>query len=206
MPDQPLAARVQAGDATALAAYLEERRPALRAFVERRLGPTLRGKLEPDDVLQELAVKALHELERKPQITDPFNWLCHLAEQCIVDGHRRFAADKRDAGREVPGNVRVGEASQDLVALLTASLTTPTQAVVRDERQRRLQEALVTFPDEHREALRLRYCEGLSTKEVAGRLNKSDVATRVLLSRLVQKLQELLGPGEGVSQEPPDPV
>ena len=206
MPDQPLADRVRAGDAAALAAYLEDRRPALRAFVERRLGPTLRGKLEPDDVLQELAVKALHDLERKPQITDPFNWLCHLAEQCIVDGHRRFAADKRDAGREVPGNVRVGEASQDLVALLAASLTTPSAAVVRDERQRRLQEVLVALPEEHREALRLRYAEGLSTKEVAGRLNKSDVATRVLLSRLVQKLQELLGPGEGVSDKPPDPV
>jgi RNA polymerase sigma-70 factor (subfamily 1) len=206
MPDQPLPERVKAGDGSALAAYLEERRPALRAFVERRLGPTLRGKLEPDDVLQELAVKALHELERQPQITDPFNWLCHLAEQCIVDGHRRFAADKRDAGREVPGNVRVGEASQDLVALLAVSLTTPSAAVVRDERQRRLQEALVALPEEHREALRLRYAEGLSTKEVAGRLKKSDVATRVLLSRLVQKLQELLGPGEGSSEKPPAPV
>ena len=206
MPDQPLADRVKAGDATALAAYLQERRPALRAFVERRLGSTLRGKLEPDDVLQELAVKSLHELARKPEITDPFSWLCHLAEQCIVDGHRRFAADKRDAGREVPGNVRVGEASQDLVALLAASLTTPSQAVVRDERQRRLQEALVSLPDEQREALRLRYGEGLSSKEVAGRLNKSDVATRVLLSRVVQKLQDLLGPGEASLQKPPDRV
>ncbi|HKB03624.1 MAG TPA: sigma-70 family RNA polymerase sigma factor [Gemmataceae bacterium] len=206
MSSASLADRVQAGDGSALAAYLEERRPALRAFVERRLGPTLRGKLEPDDVLQELAVKALHELDRKPQITDPFNWLCHLAEQCIVDGHRRFAADKRDAGREVPGNVRVGEASQDLVNLLAASLTTPSAAVVRDERQRRLQEALVALPDEHREALRLRYVDGLSTKEVAGRLNKSDVATRVLLSRLVQKLQELLGPGEGSSEKPSGPM
>ena len=206
MSSASLADRVKAGDSSAVAAYLEERRPALRAFVERRLGPTLRGKLEPDDVLQELAVKALHDLQRKPQITDPFNWLCHLAEQCIVDGHRRFAADKRDAGREVPGNVRVGEASQDLVALLAASLTTPSAAVVRDERQRRLQEALVALPEEHREALRLRYAEGLSTKEVAGRLQKTDVATRVLLSRLVQKLQELLGPGEGSSEKPPDAV
>ena len=196
MPDNPLADRVKAGDAAALAAYLQERRPALRAFVERRLGSTLRGKLEPDDVLQELAVKALRDLPQAGEMKDPFSWLCHLAEQCIVDGHRRFAADKRKATREVPGNIRVGEASQDLVALLTASLTSPSQAVVRDERQRRLSEAVAGLPDEQREALRLRYVEGLPTKDVAERLNKSDVATRVLLSRLVQKLQELLGPGE----------
>ena len=78
------------------------------------------------------------------------------------------------------------------------SMTTPTQAVVRNERQSRLQEVLASLPAEHREALRLRYVEGLQTKEIARRLNKSDVAVRVLLTRLVRRLQELLGPGEGV--------
>ncbi len=183
--------------AAALAATLEERRPALQAFVERRLGAGLRGKLEPQDVLQDLAVKALRELPTTDLAgRDPFGWLCHLAEQCIVDGHRHFAAGKRAAGREVPGNVPVGGGSQDLVALLAAGFTTPTQAVVRNERQSRLDVALATLPAEHRAALRLRYVDGLPTKDVAARLNKSDVATRVLLTRLVQKLQELLGAAE----------
>jgi RNA polymerase sigma-70 factor (ECF subfamily) len=35
--------------------------------------------------------------------------------------------------------------------------------------------------------------DGLPTKEIAERLGKSDVAVRVLLSRTVQKLQQLLG-------------
>ena len=96
----------------------------------------------------------------------------------------------------MPGNVVPVDGSQDLIALLAASLTTPSQAAVRDERQRRLHEVLATFPDEHREALRLRYAEGLTTKEVANRLNKTDVAVRVLLTRLVRRLQELLEPGE----------
>jgi RNA polymerase sigma-70 factor (ECF subfamily) len=155
----------------------------------------LRGKVEAQDVFQELAVKALREL---PQVRpdDPFGWLCHLAEQCVIDGHRHFAAGKRAAGREVPGNVRAGEGSQDLIALLRASLTSPSQAAVRDERESRLRAAVASLPDEQREALRLRYGEGLPTKEVARRLSKTDVATRVLLTRLVQRLQELLGPGE----------
>src|SRR5437762_629132 len=113
----PLADRVRAGDASALAAFIEERRPALLAFVERRLGPALRGKLEPQDVLQELAVKALRELPQAELAgRDPFGWLCHLAEQCIVDGHRHFAAGKRAASRERPGNVPSGEGSQDFIA------------------------------------------------------------------------------------------
>ena len=193
MSDQPLADRVRAHDAAALAAFLELRRPALLAFVERRLGSALRGKLEAQDVLQELAVKALRELPNADLSTrDPFGWLCHLAEQCIVDDHRHFAAGKRASGREVPGNVRIGDGSQDLVALLAASLTSPSMAVVKDERQRRVMDVIATLPDEHREALRLRYGEGLPTKYVAQKLGKSDVATRVLLSRLVQQLQERL--------------
>jgi len=194
MSDSPLVDRVRQRDPAALAGFIEERRPALVAFVERRLGAALRTKVEPQDVLQELAVKALRELPQADLTTrDPFGWLCHLAEQCIVDGYRHFAAGKRASGREVSGNVRIGDGSQDLVALLAASLTSPSMAVVRDERQRRLMDVVATMPDEHREALRLRYGEGLPTKDVASRLGKSDVATRVLLSRLVQQLQERLG-------------
>ena len=85
--------------------------------------------------------------------------------------------------------------------MLSASLTSPTQAVVRNERQARLAEALASFPAEHRELLRLRYGEGLPTKDVATRIGKSEVATRVLLSRLVHRLQELLGPAEGPLQQ-----
>lgn len=192
-----LVERIRQHDSTALADFLDQRRPALLAFVERRLGANLRGKVEPSDILQELAMKSLREL---PQTDlsgrDPFGWLCQLAEQCIVDGHRHFAAGKRASGREFSGNAPVGDASQDFIALLAASMTSPSMAVVRDERQQRLQEAMAGFTEEQRDVLRLRYGEGLSTKEVALRLKKSDVATRVLLSRLVHRLQELLGPGE----------
>ncbi len=193
----PLADGVRRGEPGALAQFLELRKPALLSFIEHRLGAALRGKVEPPDLFQELAVKALRELpQTNLEGRDPFGWLCYLAEQCIVDGHRHFAAGKRASGREVAGNMKIGEGSQDLVALLAASMTTPTQAVVRSERERRLAEAMATLPEEHREALRLRYVEGLPTKDVAARLGKSDVAIRVLLTRLIQKLQELLGPAE----------
>ena len=195
--DDEVAARLRARDPGALAEFLAQRQPTLLAFIERRLGAALRGKVEVDDVLQEVSVKALRELPKTDLTTlDPFGWLCHLAEQCIVDAHRHFSAGKRASGREMPGNVPVGEGSQDLVALLAASMTTPTQAVVRSEREQRLLEALATVPADHREALRLRYVEGLSTKDVADRMGKTDVAVRVLLSRLIRKLQELLEPGE----------
>ena len=173
---------------------LGPRRAALLAFIERRLGPALRARVEPQDIAQEVAVKALRE--PPPDGADPFGWLCRLAEQCIIDGHRHFSAAKRAADRERPGNAPADGGGADLVAMLAASMTTPSQAVVRNERHRRLDEALAALPDEQREVLRLRYGEGLATREIAGRLHKTDGAVRVMLTRTVQHLRELLGAGE----------
>lgn len=176
-----------------LSEVLEQRRPELLAFIERRLGPALRGKVEPQDIAQEAAIRALRA---EPPEGDPFGWLCHIAEQCIIDGHRHFSAGKRAADRERAGNAPSGD-GVDLVALIAASMTTPSQAAVKSERQQQLDDALATLPEEQREVLRLRYAEGLATAEIAARLNKSDVAVRVLLTRIVQRLRDLLDPGDG---------
>jgi RNA polymerase sigma-70 factor (ECF subfamily) len=182
----------QAQDLAALSDVLEQHRPALMAFIERRLGAALRGKVEPQDIAQEVVVKALRLAPTN--VEDWFRWLCHLAEHCIVDEHRRFTAGKRATDRERSGNALSEEDGQELVALLSASMTTPSQAVVRNERQRQLDEALATLPDDQRELLRLRYGEGLATRDIAIRLNKTDGAVRVLLTRIVQRLRDLLAP------------
>jgi RNA polymerase sigma-70 factor (ECF subfamily) len=50
-------------------------------------------------------------------------------------------------------------------------------------------EALEGLPEEGREALRLRYIDGLATKEIAERMGKTDGAIRVLLTRSLSRLQ-----------------
>jgi RNA polymerase sigma-70 factor (ECF subfamily) len=52
--------------------------------------------------------------------------------------------------------------------------------------------ALNRLPEEQRRMLELRYVVGLSTKETAEALGKSEVATRVALSRSFNKLKGLL--------------
>ncbi|MEY3092948.1 MAG: hypothetical protein RIU67_1731 [Actinomycetota bacterium] len=61
-----------------------------------------------------------------------------------------------------------------------------------------LLDALATLPDETRQMLELRYVVGLSTKETARAIGKSEVATRVALSRSMTRLREVLG-SEGVA-------
>lgn len=191
-----LVIKLRQGDKDALAQYLTLRTRHLLAFIERQLGPALRRKLEPDDILQEVsieAVRALSSIDLNER--DPFSWLCQLAERRIIDAHRRFfEAQKRDAGREASlGNPGGDSQHAAIVDLLVASMTTASQAFSRNLREVKLLEALAKLPEDQREALRLRYVEGLPSKEIAERLGKSDGAVRVMLTRSLGKLQELLG-------------
>ncbi len=191
-----LSSRIQRGDATALGDWLSERRLPLLAYIERRLGAALRRKLEPDDLLQEVnadAIRSFPEVDLKER--DPFGWLCQIAERRIIDAHRRFfGSQKRDAGREIPLDAHSGGGDErgGLINMLVASMTTASQAFSRNQKQIRLATAMEQLPEEQREALRLRYVENLPSKMIAQQLGKSDGAIRVMLTRALAKLQEIV--------------
>lgn len=178
-----------------LAAFVETKRPQLLAYIDHNLGPALRKKLEPEDLLQEVILSALNSLPTfNVPGRDPFKLLCQMAEQRIIDAHRRHvAAQKRSSDREVSIDTPLaGQEQFGFVNMLAASMTTPSQAFSRGQKELNLQIAIGSLPEEQRELLRLRFVEGLATKDVAERLGKTDGAVRVLLSRTLSKLQELL--------------
>lgn len=189
-------------DAEAVAACVQAHAPGLLAFVERRMSPGLRQRLDPDDILQEVCLAAVRPPGGAAVLPhrEPFGWLCHVATQRIIDAHRRyFEAAKRDGRREVsidaPGRSAEGgphadpDAARGLASMLAVSMTTPSRAMSRDAKEYRLRSLIEALPEEPRQVIRLRYVDGLPTREIAERLGKSDVAVRVMLSRTLQKLQ-----------------
>ena len=192
-----LVERVRHRDAAALAALIAARRGALLAYIERRLGAALRRKVEPEDMFQEVSAEAIRCL---PTIDlgdrEPFGWLCQIAQRRIIDAHRHFfGAAKRDAGREVPiHNASPDDSRAGVIDLLVASMTTASKVFSRNVRHARLAEALESLPPEQREALRLRYVDGLPSKQIAEQLGKTDGAVRVMLTRALNRLQSILGP------------
>src|SRR5207302_2323532 len=113
---------------------------------------------------------------------DPFGWLCQLAQQRIIDASRRIHAKKRDSAFEVALNAPAGaDGSREWMSVLAASITSPSQACVRDERHMQLYAAIAGMPPDVQEILRWRYVDDLPTKEIAARTGKTDVAVRVLL-------------------------
>lgn len=183
---------LRSGDEAALVEFLQTNEHALLAFIRSRTGGQLQRKIEPEDVLQEASMEAVRTLKQTDLSRwDPLNWLFQICERKIIDAHRRFfASQKRDASREA--SLPDGTAAAGLADLLAASMTTPSDAFSRDQRQLRMLAALDTLPEDQREALRLRYLVGLSSKEIAQKLGKTDGATRVMISRALGKLHEML--------------
>ncbi len=191
--DLPLIQKIRQGDAVALAEFVQRKRTALLGFVDRQLGPGLRRKVDPEDIVQEASVEAVKRVDQA--FDDPFGWLCRICEQKVIDAYRRFfGAEKRNAAREVSADEPADSQHAGVAGLLVDSLTSPSAVFSRDAKHLRMLQVLETLPDEQRDALKLRYLEGLDSKAIAERLGKSGGAVRVLLSRSLARLQDLLGP------------
>lgn len=187
-----LVARLRSGDTSAVGEYLETHRLQLLAYITRRMGAALRTRLEPEDILQDLTMEAIRRIaDLTEDSREPFGWMCQIAEHRLIDAHRKlFGAQKRTADREVGLDARGNDTARSpMMDLLVASMTTASQVFSRNEREQALLEALETLPPESREALRMRYVEGLGSREISEKLGKSDVAVRVLLSRSLSRLQ-----------------
>lgn len=190
-----LVERIRAGDREAFVQLTEMKRRPLLAFVERKLSDAMKRKVEAQDVVQETLIRAIDSFEEMDlSQRDPFGWLCHLAERRIIDAHRKyFGAKKRSANKEVALNAPAGNSEEGgLIDLLVASMTSPSKAFSRGQREFKMLEAVDGLNDDARNALHMRYVEGLPSKEIAERLGKSDAAVRVLLTRSLSKLQKTL--------------
>ncbi len=197
MEEAILVARIREGDVQALADFIELHRPRLLGFLRSITGEHLLARVELEDLLQEVATGAVSALPRAPlESLEPFSWLQELARRRVVDAHRfHFGAERRAAGRQTSLDAAVAgnDAGIGLQHLLIASITSPSAAVSRDMRLAKVQQALQTLTEEQQTIIRLRYVDGLPTKEIADQIGKSDAAVRVTLTRSIRKLEEMLG-------------
>jgi RNA polymerase sigma-70 factor, ECF subfamily len=101
-------------------------------------------------------------------------WLLAIARNAWVDSHRRSA---RDAGL----------AEADALPALGPS---PEAVAIAAEERALVMRLLARLPEPARDALALRYGAGLTSREIANVVGKSDDATKKLLSRSLASLRE----------------
>lgn len=188
--------RVREGDSTELANAFDRHRARLRRTIEFRLPDKLRGRVDPDDVLQDayLAATKRHAHVRGDDETSLFVWLRLVVLQTLTDTRRQnLGAQKRDAGREVNGHARADhETSVSLIAGLVGVMTSPSLAFARVETADQLRQALNEMEPLDHEVLALRHFEELANHEVAASLGIEQKAASIRYIRALRKLKTIL--------------
>jgi RNA polymerase sigma-70 factor (ECF subfamily) len=191
--------RLKAGDEDALAAIFTMHRERLWRQVNFRLNSRLKGRLDPDDVLQEAYLAAAQRVERYGEdgFESPFLWLRLIVRQTLIDVHRRHLdAQKRDARRELPlhGKHRAyaQATSISLASYLVGNLTAPTRAMARREAMEMVRTAIEMMKPLDQEVLALRHFEELTNSEVADELGIQPKAASIRYVRAVKRLRDVL--------------
>ena len=198
--------RLRGGDTDALAGLFARERERLWRVIHFRLAEPLRGRLEPDDVLQEAFLAASQRLSHYAEspATSPFIWLRMIVNQTLIDLHRQhLGAQKRDANREVSlDGVPYAQATSASVAIqLIGAFTSPSGAAARADLLSLVQLAIEQMDPIDREVLALRHFEELTNSEVAETLGIEQKAASIRYVRALKRLKDILAQVPGLSKE-----
>lgn len=120
--------------------------------------------------------RALRHINRyRPRGAGFVPWLLRIARNAYIDASRRRRAQPLDP---------------DHGASLTDPDPTPEEAAIAAEEHRWIHSLVARLPDVQRDALALRFAAGLSSREIAVVIGKSEAATKKLLTRSLATLKE----------------
>ena len=194
------------GDEQSLAILFSRHRDRLWSMVTYRLDRRLKGRVDADDVLQEAYLDATERIDQfvMEHSGSFFVWLRLVVTQTLVNVHRRhLGAQMRDAKRDV--SIYAGQhqqtASTSLTLQLLGHLTSPSQAAVREETARKLEEAVDDMSSIDRDVLALRHFEQLTNSEVAEVLGIQKKAASIRYVRALKRLREKLSEIPGFDRE-----
>ncbi len=180
MDDKLLVRRMIAGDERAFEEFSDSYIPILYRFASRRLD---RDRELTREIVQITVCKAVAKLATFRGEAALTTWLCACCRTEIAGYFRR----KKRPIREV-------ELTEDDIVLDTpwrlASLEGPEQDLLRKEAADLVHSALDSLPPHYGKALEWKYLEGLSVKEIAGRLEVGPKAAESLLTRARQAFRD----------------
>jgi RNA polymerase sigma-70 factor (ECF subfamily) len=193
--------QARAGAADAVNRLLERHRDYVRRFVELRLDPHLRVRVDPSDVVQEAQIEAVRRLDGYlDEAPMPFRlWLRQIAQdRLLMLGRHHRGAQRRAVTREIAWP---DESSLAFAQQLLASAPSPSARLAASELAHRVQQAVAQLPEADREIVLLRNFEGLSNQEVAHLLGIQPAAASQRYGRALLRLRKLLD--EVSSEEQP---
>ena len=173
--DRGLVRRMLAGDQRAFDEFFDGHFPGLYRFALTRVN---HDENVAEDVAQATICKAITKLRTYRGEAALFTWLCTFCRHEISRFYKRskITARQVDLIEDTP-EVRAALES------LGGAFEDPENAFDRAEIGRLVQVALDQLPSHYGSALEWKYLEGLSVKQIAGKLKLSPKAVESLLTR-----------------------
>jgi RNA polymerase sigma-70 factor (ECF subfamily) len=175
---------------------LEPFRRYLEVLARVHLHSSLRGKLDPADLVQQTLLRAcaaLPELRgRSPETLAA--WLRKILAHTLADTVKHYHRDRRDIDLERSLEADLDQSSSSLASWLAADQTSPSQAAQRNEELLQLADALAELPEPMREVVILKHCRGQTLQQIADHLGKTVPSVASLLRRGLEALRHRLAP------------
>lgn len=191
---ESLLAAAKAGDGDALGLLLQRYRNYLALMARLQLG-RLRGKLDVEDLLQDVSLEAHREIARFRGTSEGefLAWLRRVLSGIYSNQLRHYlGTQRRDARRERPIASDLERSSRILEGGLIAPLTSPSGQASKREQAVILADALESLPGTYREVIILRHLEGLSFPEVAKRMSRTEDSVKNHWARALARLRRTL--------------
>lgn len=188
---EALIAAATTGDGAAIETLLERYLPEIRRYLAHNAGELVRAKESVGDLAQSVCREVLESLKSgrlRYQGEAAFRqWLYRAALMKMMNRHRFYLADRRDARAEVRGE----SSSTTNASAPFREDATPSQEAQVHEELAAFERAFAELPENYREAIALFHIEQLSHAEIAARMDISEANSRMLLSRALARLARL---------------
>src|SRR6516162_3805862 len=170
--------RCRDGEAVAREQLFLKYRHYLQVLAQAQLGRHLRTKCDASDLVQQTLLEAHRDFAtfQGRHESELLAWLRRILAHNLFNEARRYAAQQRDAAREVSLEQMQAGVDQSSLALgrcLAADTPSPSSDAVQRESAVRLADALARLPEDYRQVLMLRVFEELPAEEVAQRMGRS---------------------------------
>jgi RNA polymerase sigma-70 factor (ECF subfamily) len=187
------------GDPQALAQLFGGCRNYVSVMAQAHLESRLRAKADASDLVQQTFLDAYRAFAqfRGASEAEWLAWLRQILTHNAADFVRHYqGTEKRRAGKEV--RLAPADSSASVPGLEpTAPDETPSQILLRKERELQLADALAQLPPDYAEVIRLRNLLRLPFEEVAQRMDRSCPAVQMLWTRAIRKLREVMAEEPG---------
>jgi RNA polymerase sigma-70 factor, ECF subfamily len=196
MTQQELLLQARAGDAGRLGELLECYRRYLGILARVQLGQRLQGKLDAEDLVQDVFLEAHRHFPQFAGTTEGqfLAWLRQILAATLANLIRRYLGTQgRDIRLERELANELAHSSRVLDGALVAQVSSPSQAASKREQGVLLADALTELPEDYREVVLLRNLHGLSFPEVAERMGRTVDSVEKLWLRALIRLRQKLG-------------